>query len=323
MEQPLLFPSLEAAVPAESLLEFRSDVEFRELASRRALNRYRGGRMPFTYTLNPYRGCEFGCGYCYARYTHEYLGRERQEAWEREILVKTELAQALRAELRPGLLCGQEIAIGTATDPYQPAERRYGVTRSVLEELARHRGLSVSITTKSPLVVRDLDVLRTLDERGELSIQVSLISLDRHLLRRLEPRAPTPERRLWAIERLAAAGLRVGLFLMPILPAIVDRPAALDALVRRAAEAGARFVVPDTLFLRSSARRSFLPIVERDFPDHADRYHRWYHRSAYAPAEYRQRVRRLVRRLARKYGLGGGRTRAEGDAGGGQLALPL
>ena len=222
--------------------------------------------MPFEYTLNPYRGCEFGCGYCYARYTHEYLERDGRSAWDREILVKTRLVEALRAELRPGRFGGGEIAIGTATDPYQPAERRYGITRAALEELARHQGLSVSITTKSPLVVRDLDLLRALGERGELTVNLSLISLDRRLLRRLEPRAPTPESRLRAMERLAANGVRVGLFLMPILPDLVDDGEALEALVARAAEAGAAFVVPDTLFLRSSARRTFLPIVEREFP---------------------------------------------------------
>lgn len=320
---PTLFPELEAAVPADALLEVRSDVEFREISVRSALNRYRGGRMPFEYTLNPYRGCEFGCGYCYARYTHEYLERDGRSAWDREILVKTRLVEALRAELRPGRFGGGEIAIGTATDPYQPAERRYGITRAALEELARHQGLSVSITTKSPLVVRDLDLLRALGERGELTVNLSLISLDRRLLRRLEPRAPTPESRLRAMERLAANGVRVGLFLMPILPDLVDDGEALEALVARAAEAGAAFVVPDTLFLRSSARRTFLPIVEREFPERAGRYRAWYGGSAYAPREYRDRVRRRVREAARRHGLGGGRRRRTAGAGDPQLTLPF
>lgn len=326
-EQGALFDDLLAG-PEEARLEVRSEVEFIELRPKRALNVNRSPRMPFAYTLNPARGCEFGCAYCYARYTHEYLGREGERAWDREILVKTTLAEALRSELRPDRLRGKEIAIGTATDPYQPAERRYGVMRAVLEEFARHRGLTISITTKSPLVVRDIDLLQELGRRGEISVNVSLISLDRRLLRRLEPRAPTPERRLWAVERLAAAGVRVGIFLMPILPGLTDDPRDLEALVRRAAEAGAHFVAPSTLFLRSTARKSFLPVIDHDFPALSPLYREYYKRSAYAPKEYRMQLGALVRRLARKYGIGRGERRrapapTEPQIEGGQLSLPL
>lgn len=319
MDQATLFPGLETTAPretpSEAPLEVRGEVEFREIGVGTALNRYRGGGMPFDYTLNPYRGCEFGCGYCYARYTHDFLDRDGGSAWDREILVKTRLVEALRAELRSGRLRGRSIAIGTATDPYQPAERRYGITRAALEELSRHRGLRVSVTTKSSLVARDLDLLVRLRDRGEATVNLSLVSLDRRLLRRLEPRAPTPERRLWAMRRLAEAGVRVGLFLMPILPGLVDDDASLEAVIAAAAEAGASFVVADPLFLRSAARRTFLPIVERDFPDEAGRYQQWYGRSAYAPRGYRDRLRARVRTIARRHGLGGGRRRDRDSTG--------
>lgn len=326
-DQGVLFDDL-PAVPEEARLEVRSDVEFIELRPKRALNVNRSRHMPFAYTLNPARGCEFGCKYCYARYTHEYLGREGERAWDREILVKTTLVDALRSELRPDRLRGKEIAIGTATDPYQPAERRFGVMRSVLTEFARHRGLTVSITTKSPLVVRDVDLLQELGRRGEVTVNMSLISLDRRLLRRLEPRAPTPERRLWAVERLATAGVRVGMFLMPILPGLTDDPGDLEALIRRAADAGAQYVVPSTLFLRSAARKSFLPVIDGEFPALAPLYHDYYRRSAYAPKEYRMRIGALVRRLARKYGVGRGWERrssapAQPRMDESQLSLPL
>ena len=188
------------------------------------LNHCDTARMPDCWTINPYRGCSFGCRYCYARYTHEFLGLSDPLDFERQIFVKTGAGSVLAAEASQSKLQARPIAIGTATDPYQPAEAKYAVTRSILEVLARFRGLEIGIITKSALIVRDLDLLVRICERSRLTISVSLITPFRTLARKLDPGAPTPERRLKTVQTLAQAGLPVGINALPILPAINDPP---------------------------------------------------------------------------------------------------
>jgi len=259
--------------------------------------------MPFEWTINPYRGCEFGCTYCYARYSHEYLGMEDWLDFQDKIFVKREAPTRLAQELGWARLDEEAIALGTVTDPYQPAERDYRITRRLLEVLARTRGLRLSITTKSTLIARDLDLLQAIASRGRLTINVSLITLNRRIARILEPRAPTPEKRLASIRTLAAAGLQVGVFAMPVLPGLTDSPRALEALVSRSAEAGATHFVAQVLFLRGSARRGFLTTLERDFPALARRYRRIYGESAYAARFIRDQVAARVAELKTKYDL--------------------
>ncbi|WP_345785219.1 radical SAM protein [Roseisolibacter sp. H3M3-2] len=231
-------------------------------------------------------------------------------AFERRILVKRDAPDVLRrtlasrrARLRP-LLAGEEtLVVGTATDPYQPAERRFRLTRAVLEVLAERRGLKVVVITKSALVARDADVLARLAERGAVSVHVSLITLDRALARRVEPRAPTPEARLRAVERLARAGVDVGINCMPVLPGITDRPRDLAALVARAAEAGASTVAAGALRLQPAARDRYLPWLGAEFPALAARYRATYARGHYASDAYRQGLHDYVVRLCERHGL--------------------
>src|ERR1035437_9443332 len=214
-------------------------VEYFTLPSRALLNRCTSSRMPFTWTINPYRGCEFACKYCYARYTHEFMELRDNTEFERKIFVKQQASHLLRHDLRK-VKAGEEIAIGTATDPYQPAERRYEVTRGILEEFALHRGFHIGIITKSQLILRDLELLRRISEHNHISVNITITTLDTQLARILEPRAPRPDLRLNAIRLLNEAGIPCGVSCAPVVPGITDRPRELDALVASAREHGAR-----------------------------------------------------------------------------------
>ena len=278
------------------------------------------------WSINPYVGCAFGCAYCYARYAHRYVAErlaasdetangahdELAElppwlAFERRIFVKREAGAILRRELRRPArfqaLQREAVVIGTATDPYQPAERRFRITRSVLETLAEQRGLSVTIITKSPLVTRDVDLLLRIAARSKLSVHVSLITTDRELARRLEPRAPTPEARLRAIARLRAHGIEVGVNVMPVLPGITDAPQLLDSLVRAVAESNASYLGACALRLQSAARQRYLPFIEAEFPQLAARYRSTYRRSAQVGERYRQGLRDHFRALCAAHGV--------------------
>ncbi len=280
------------------------------------------------WSVNPYVGCAFGCAYCYARYAHRYVmergaASERLDdslsrdfaamppwlAFERHIFVKQNAPQQLARALRQGsdrhlnLIRGEAVVIGTATDPYQPAERRFRVTRGILETLAQHPGLEVVVITKSPLITRDIDVLARIKRHSRVSVHLSLITLDRDLARRLEPRAPTPESRLRALERLRAAGIDAGINCMPVLPGITDDPRALEALVKRVAAAGATYVGACALRLQSAARQRYLPFIEQEFPHLAGRYRSAYARSPHVSDRYRAGLQAFFSRLCRKYGV--------------------
>jgi DNA repair photolyase len=277
--------------------------EYFLLPVRSILNRCDSDRVPFTWTVNPYRGCEFGCRYCYARYTHEYMELDGAE-FERKIYVKQRAGPLAARDLATEKVWGEHIAIGTATDPYQPAEREFGATRAILEQMAEREGLSVSITTKSNQVVRDLELLRRMAARSSLSINITVTTLRPRLARLLEPRAPRPDLRLAAVRALRDAGLAVGVFAMPVLPGLTDGEADLDLLARAARDAGAQWFAASVLFLMPSALKQFLPFVEEKFPKLARQYHNWYARSGYAPEAYRREIAERVRKLRSKYSMG-------------------
>src|SRR5574337_1040341 len=256
---------------AATLLEKR-EVEYLSIEARSILNRCVSPRMPFTWTINPYRGCEFGCRYCYARYTHEFMGLNRWEDFEEKIYVKRDAARVLVRELTPERLTGQRIALGTATDPYQPAERRYRVTRSLLEVMAMARDLSLSITTKSDLVVRDIDLLRRIAARSSVQVNLTVTTLDRRLARILEFRAPTPELRLKALRSLRGAGIVAGVSIAPVMPDITDGRVNLEAVIAAAKNHGATHAFANVLFLKSSAQQAFFPFLARHFPHLVKRY---------------------------------------------------
>ncbi len=281
----------------------RGDVSYRALDTRSLMNRCTSRRMPFEWTVNPYRGCAIGCRYCYATYTHEFLGLPNPDSFHDQVWVKRGGEEETARRVAAAVRRGERIALGAATDPYQPGEAEERVTRRFLELAAQHRGLRLSLITKGAIVLRDLDLLRRIHDRGALTVSVSLVSSDAALLRRVEPWAPPPLVRLEVLRRLVAAGLDVGLALTPILPGLNDSAAGLDELLRRAAEAGVRRFTCGLLFLRSPTRERFLDFVEREFPRYAEAYRRAYAHQVYLGGRYRTRVMTLVDALAAKHGL--------------------
>lgn len=278
-------------------------VEYLSLENRSLLTRCDSPRMPFSWQINPYRGCEFACKYCYARYTHEFMEMRDGLDFERKIYVKKHSAWLLRQELKQ-VRPGQSIAIGTATDPYQPAERKFGITRAVMEEFARHEGLSLGLVTKSDLIVRDLDLLQLISARNRLSIHMTITTTKTDLARMLEPRAPRPDLRFSAVKKLVAAGISTSVNCAPVLPGITDSPKDLESVVRSAAAAGARSVAAIPLFLKPCAAKIFMPFLQEHFPHLVPLYKARFSDRAFLPADYQKRISTLVSKLCRKYGIG-------------------
>jgi len=299
-DKPRLVGIARLASEGESLREGHN-VEYFTLPAKSLLNRCVSQRqMPFTWTINPYRGCEFACKYCYARYTHEFMEMRDGMEFEQKIYVKQHAAGLLRHDLRR-VKAGEAIALGTATDPYQPAERRYEVTLGILEEFAQHRGFELGIVTKSNLIVRDLGLLKDVAKTNRLSVHITVTTLDVELARILEPRAPRPDLRIEAVRALAQEGLRVGVSCSPVVPGITDSPKDLEAVIRAAAAAGATYVFANPLFLKPCSAAVFLPFLEQNFPHLAENYRRRYQDRAFLPAAYGKRLSQLVSRLREKY----------------------
>lgn len=286
-----------------AVLDERNATAYVEMTCRSILNWSQGGRMMRdVFTVNPYRGCEFGCAYCYARYTHEFLELRHWEAFERRIFVKANAPAVLARELRRRDVLRHGIAIGTATDPYQPAERRFAITRRILEALLPWRDIPISIVTKSGLIERDAALLGEVAKRHRLTVLTSCISLDRELLRALERRAATPERRFAAMEKLVRAGVRCGVIVAPILPGLTDGVDDLTALLVRARQAGASFVHANTLFLPSASKKRFFPWLRENAPDLYERYGKDYAKGLYQSDEVKAQVRRRVHEAMRRAG---------------------
>jgi DNA repair photolyase len=295
---------------AETRRKSEERPEYFVLPVKSILNRCDSKRVPFEWTINPYRGCEFGCKYCYARYTHEYMEIDGGE-FEKKIFVKQNAAALLPGEISrkysyeskaSGYTQAEHLAIGTATDPYQPAEREYGVTRACLEELAKREGLSISVITKSDQIVRDIDVLQAISKKSALSLNITVTTLKPRLARLLEPRAPRPDLRLKAVKELRAAGLHVGVSASPLLPGITDQEGELEAVAAAAKEAGAEWFFSGVLFLMPASAREFLPFVKEKFPRLAKQYDDWYRKNGYAPEEYRRKASERVLRIRKKLG---------------------
>ena len=223
-------------------------------------------------------------------------------AFEKQILVKTTAAAVLQRTLFPARLAGASLVIGTATDPYQPAERRFRLTREILEALLGWKGLTLGIITKSPLIIRDLDILQRLGQRHDLSVNISLASVDAALLRRIEARSPAPHARLRAVERLVAGGIHTGLMIAPILPGITDSREALAAIMAAGKAAGAHYVHGAALRLGPAARSRFLPHLEHEFPELSDRYHRRYQQGQSPGKDYTEALSLRLRSLQQEYG---------------------
>jgi DNA repair photolyase len=298
-------PSLAPRMGTEDV-RARGGVRYRELQARSLVNRCTSPRMPFAFTANPFRGCAMACRYCYAAYTHEFMGITTPEEFHSLVYVKTgpwetETARHLASVVRQG----EEIALGTATDPYQPAETQARVTRRFLELAAQYRGLRLSITTKGALVLRDVDLLQRIARRSDVSVHISVISPHADLLRELEPWAPPPEVRLDVMRRLRDAGIDVRFNLAPVLPGLTDRERDLDELMGRVAEAGVRQMMHNVLFLRSPTKEKYLRWLAGAFPRYLKAYEHAYAGRVYLSGRYREHVRDLVVRLRRKHGLVG------------------
>ncbi len=346
---PLLSASPPVRPAALPVLDERLSrgASFHEVPVKAILNAPATTGMGF-WSLNPYVGCEFGCAYCYARETHKWRieragglvngGMEEWQnggtgegnssippfnhsaippwlAFEKQILVKTTAASVLQRTLFPAKLAGSSLVIGTATDPYQPAERRFRLTRSILEALRGWRGLKLGIITKSPLILRDLPVLQQLAERHELSVNISLSSTDAALLRRIEARSPAPHARLRALKGLTDGGIHAGLLVAPILPRLTDSRAALTALFAAARKAGARYVAGFPLRVGPVTRARLLPHLAEEFPELAERYARHFNGRDYASKAYTEALSARFKALQREYGfsvdpaMGGSRRR--------------
>lgn len=307
----MLFPELAphndlvgiAKLAAEAdILESKRRVEYRDLETRRFIGRASGRKMPFDWTINPYRGCEFGCKYCYARYTHEFMELRETEQFEREIYAKRFHLAAFRRELAR-IPAAEGICLGTATDPYQPAERRFEVTRRILSVFAGERGRTLSITSKSDLIARDIDLLEVISKRNVLHVFVTVTTTDEKLARQLEPYAPRPSLRLEAISRLTSKGIRVAVLCSPLMPLINDSRANINAVARAAANAGAVYLMAGVLFLKPCAQKAFFPFLEQNFPTLVRRYRERYEGKDFLNGHYPEKMAERVRETRERYGL--------------------
>jgi DNA repair photolyase len=291
-----LFPELDGMGDGREL----RDVEYLHVRAKRIVNRVpEASRMPFKHTINAYRGCAHACTYCFARPTHVYLGMDAGADFERRIVVKVNAVERLRAELRDPRWSGEHIAMGTNTDPYQPAEGRYRLTRGLIAELTAARN-PFSILTKSPMILRDLDLLSAAAEAGLVRCNLSIGTLDQDAWRASEPGTPPPRRRIEAVARLNAAGVPCGVLVAPVLPGISDSPEQLAEVVEACIAAGAVSVSPILLHLRPGVRELFMPWLEGYRPDLVERYRTLYAASYATPgarARLTQRVDDIVDRL--------------------------
>ncbi len=323
---PALFPILPSQPTGMARLAAQAThaedghlIEFRAMRARSLLNRSVSKRqLSLEWSINPYRGCEFGCKYCYARYTHEFLqpgkveevpiGRYDgpEQAWatafEREIYLKENAAWLLEQELSR-IDPEQEIALGTATDPYQPIERRAGITRGILEVFSRRSGYKLGVITKSNLIVRDIDLLERIARQNTLVVHLTITTADAALARKLEPRAPRPDLRFAAVRRLRDAGIHTGILCSPLLPGINDTEASIDRVAEGAAKAGANFLGAHSLFLKSCSRPTWLSFVREHFPHLAGDYDRRFATADFADGAYRRQMAATLHRVCERHGL--------------------
>ncbi len=331
---PILPPTVRGLARFAEESEHAEDghlVEFRTIETRSILNRSVSKRqLSLAYSINPYRGCEFGCRYCYARYTHGFLAPAKQagsaedatthaplpgsgeaaaemdlgrpDAFERRIFLKKNAAWLLEQELRR-IDRSDEIALGTATDPYQPIERRAMVTRSILEVFARSEGYRLGIVTKSRLIERDIDLLSAIASKNRLVVHLTITTADAELARKLEPRAPRPDLRFAAVRRLRDAGICTGILCSPLLPGITDSEAAIDGMARRSARARASFFAAQPLFLKPCSRPTFLNFVREHFPALQAEYAARFATADFAGRPYREHLDRLVGRACKRHGV--------------------
>ncbi len=276
----------------------RVEVEYLEQPCKTALNPVKG--MAFKWSLNPYMGCEHRCAFCYVRAYERRADRPSDDRYGRAIRVKVNIAEVLRSELGKRSWKKETTSIGAATDPYQPAEGKYRLTRACLQAFADHAS-PVSLITRGPMIVRDVDVLAGLARQAHLTVTFSIPTLDDEIWRRTEPGTAHPRQRLRAVERLSAAGLRVSVALAPVLPGLSDRPDLLEDVVRAARDSGASHIWSGVLHLRDGTREHFLETLERFWPELLPRYLEDYRGGPYLKADKAQPVQRVVSGLVSRF----------------------
>ena len=294
-------PNLAARMGSDAIRE-RGGVEYRELKARSLVNRCSSPNMPFTWTVNPYRGCAMGCRYCYAAYTHEFMGIADADQFHSLVYVKTGGDEETERRIAAAVRSGETIALGTATDAYQPGEAEARVTRRFLEKVARHRNVRLGIVTKGALILRDIDLLQKIHRRSHLAVHVSLVSPHAELTRKLDPWAPPPDVRIEVMRRLVEAGIETWLGLAPVLPALTDDEPSLDELLGRVAAAGVRHMFTSVLFLRSPTREKFLRWLAEEFPRLLPAYERSYTGRTRLRGAYHDGVTATIKRLKSKHG---------------------
>ena len=285
------------------LLEAKQRVEYFEIEARSLISRCTGTRVPFVWTINPYRGCEYGCKYCYARYAHEFMELRDPMQFERQIYAKQFNEVAFREQLSK-VKSNESLWIGTATEPYQPAERRYGIMRKILEAIAKERGLTIGITTKSDLIARDAGLLREIAACNYVQVNLTITTTDAKLARLVEPMAPRPDLRLKAVRSLADEGIPVTVLGNPVLPFITDTEDNLDALCAAVKEAGATSFSAHALFLKPCSKAVFMPFLEERFPHLKWKYRGLFANNAYLRGYYPEMLAHRVEAMVRKHGLG-------------------
>src|SRR5262245_10285648 len=280
--------------------ERRADhARYQEITCRSAINHVKG--MPFEWTLNPYRGCTHGCHYCYARRYHVQFEMNADDEFASMILVKKNFVEALMRDLARPSWAGDYIAVGTATDCYQPIEGHYKLTRRSIEVLLRHRN-PMGVVTKGPMVVRDKDLLVALSKVATATVYMSVPTVDEHAWELLEPGTAHPMQRLRAVRELVDAGVQCGVLMNPIVPGFSSSRAKLERTVKAIADHGAKFVGCNVMFLEDGTRSHFMKFLEREFPSWLPRYERLYERK-YAPEDYRKQVQGMIRVLQDRYRL--------------------
>ena len=278
-----------------------AEAEVQEIYCKTLLNKLNVPGLPFRWTLNPYRGCRHACRYCYARPTHEFWGMNSGKDFDQRVFAKVNAPQVLRQELSRPKWRRETIAIGTASDPYEPAEAQYCLTRQILQVLAEFQN-PVSITTKGVLVQRDVDVLAQLSRVADVKVAFSIGSVDEDIWRKMEPGTPKPMARMEAMQYLVENGVPAGVMMAPLLPGLSDGAESIDRVVQAAADHGAQFVSANVLFLKPGSKEWFMPLIREAYPYLAPGYEKLYHHT-YAPAEYTKAVLRMVDDSRHKWGL--------------------
>lgn len=296
-----VLPGLRGLLRSVRTPEFAGMV-FHEVEAKSALNKVPGGPMPFGWTINPYRGCSHACAYCFARNSHTYLELDAGEDFNRQVVVKVNVARVLERELRSPRWGREHVAMGTNTDPYQRAEGRYRLMPGVVTALARS-GTPFSVLTKGTLLARDLPLLASVSSEVSVGLGVSVALTDRALQASLEPGTPTPAARLDLVRRISDAGLSCGVMVAPVLPLLTDSEEALDGLLAQIAAAGASGATVLALHLRRGTREWFLSWLAREHPGLVEPYQRLYARGAYVDPRYREELAGRVAPLLRRHGL--------------------